>query len=637
MFQIKRLYRFILETFLPIFLMTFLISTFILLMQFLWRYIDELVGKGLSFRVLAEFFFYSALSLIPMALPLATLLASLMTFGNMGERLELLAMKAAGIPLIRIMLPLIIFVSSICTFSFFYQNYANPKVQVKMYTLLYAMKQKSPELDIPEATFYDQIEGFNLYVTKKNRDTGLLYDVMVYDYSNGFENARVIVADSAKLETTIDKKALFFTLWSGESFENLQKQRSSYNNVPYRRENFSKKTFLIEFDANFNRMDESFMSSQYIGKDLEELKRTADSLTVIGDSIEKMNSKALLFGTPLIIASDRIRSKNDSSMTSEDKEKLMAFKAVDTDSVLAKMLTDEKRQLYYTAKSLANSRKQDIEYRGYSYTDTKKSINRHRLEWHRKFSLAFACLVFFFIGAPLGAIIRKGGLGMPAVLSVFLFIFYYIIDNTGYKFARDGVMPPYQGMWLSTAVLIPLGVFLTYKAVKDSTIMSGDLYTNFLKKLFGKRGVRELNKKEVVINVADMAKVRSMLGELDDSIALFMKDASKPRNFSYFNLWAKGDNFTAVAHISGLIESIVEELLNSEDSAFFYKISEYPVLQIEKMHIIPKNKYIRWFLGIIFPIGIVIYIFALIQRKVLKSDLQNISRINAEISNLIKK
>ncbi|MGL5636794.1 MAG: LptF/LptG family permease, partial [Bacteroidales bacterium] len=236
MYQIKRLYRFILETFLPIFLMTFLISTFILLMQFLWRYIDELVGKGLSFRVLAEFFLYSALSLIPMSLPLATLLASLMTFGNMGERLELLAMKAAGIPLIRIMLPLIIFVSSICTFSFFYQNYANPKVQVKMYTLLYAMKQKSPELDIPEATFYDQIEGFNLYVTKKNRETGLLYDVMVYDYSNGFENARVIVADSAKLETTVDKKALFFTLWSGESFENLQKQRSSYNNVPYRRE-----------------------------------------------------------------------------------------------------------------------------------------------------------------------------------------------------------------------------------------------------------------------------------------------------------------------------------------------------------------------------------------------------------------
>ncbi|MGL5317530.1 MAG: LptF/LptG family permease [Bacteroidales bacterium] len=635
MLQLKRLYRFILETFLPVFMMTFLISLFILLMQFLWRYVDELVGKGLSFKVLGEFFFYSALSLIPMALPLSILLASLMTFGNMGERLELLAMKAAGVPLIRIMRPLIIFISAMSVFSFFYQNEVNPKVQVKTYSLLIAMKQKSPELDIPEKTFY-QIADFNMYVDHKNIDTGVLYDIIVYDYTNGFENATVIVADSARLDMTRDKKALFYTLWSGESFENLQKQRSSYNNVPYRRETFSYKQLLIEFDANFNRMDESFLSSQYVGKDLNELGRTADSLRVVNDSIKKLNAKALLFGTPLITANDRIEARKDTSAS--NLAMLTEHTTVELDTLMAKMSTDQKRQAYYSAKTSAISRKQDIQYRGFNYIDTKKSINRHELEWHRKFSLSFACLIFFFIGAPLGAIIRKGGLGTPAVLSVFLFIFYYIIDNVGYKFARDGVLPAYQGMWLSSAILVPLGVFLTYKAVKDSTILSSDTYTNLFKKLFGKRTARALTKKEVVIYTADMAKVSMHLQQLDQEVAAFLKEASRPLNFSYFNMWLKGDNFEHVAQISAHIEEVVEELLNTDEGSFFYKISEYPVLQIEKMHIVPQNKTIRIVIGfLIFPVGIVIYILALLQRRALKADLQNVLRINSEISNLIKK
>lgn len=635
MLRIKRLYKFILETFLPVFAMTFLISLFILLMQFLWRYVDELVGKGLSFTVLGEFFLYSGLSLVPMALPLAILLASLMTFGNMGERLELLAMKAAGVPLIKIMYPLIVLISGFSIFSFFYQNEINPKVQVKTYSLLLAMKQKSPELDIPEKTFY-QIADFNMYVGEKNRDNGVLYDIIVYDYSKGFENATVIVADSARLDMTRDKKALFFTLWSGESFENLQKQRSSYNNVPYRREEFSYKQLLIEFDANFNRMDESFLSGQYVGKDLKELGQTADSLRLINDSIKKINSKALLFGTPLITANDRIVAKNDTTI--KDKASLTQFQKVDVDSVFSKLSIDDKRQIYYTAKSSANSRKQDIQYRGFNYIDTKRSINRHELEWHRKFSLSFACLIFFFIGAPLGAIIRKGGLGTPAVLSVFLFIFYYIIDNVGYKFSRDGVLPASQGMWLSAAVLVPLGIFLTYKAVKDSTILSGDTYSNFIKKLFGKRSARNLTKKEVVIYTADMVQVSDMLRKLDQEVNVFLRESSKPYNFSYFNMWLKGDHFEEVASISEHIELIVEELLNAEDGSFFYKISEYPVLQMEKMNIVPKNKILRYLLGfVLFPIGILIYVLALLQRRALKNDLQNVLRINSEISNLIKK
>lgn len=635
MLRNKRLYRFILETFLPIFSMTFLISLFILLMQFLWRYVDELVGKGLSMSVLGEFFFYSALSLVPMALPLALLLASLMTFGNLGERLELLAMKAAGVPLIRIMRPLIICVAAISLFSFFYQNELNPKVQVKSYTLLLAMKQKSPELDIPEATFYDQLDGFNMYVASKNLKTGMLYDVMVYDYSKGFENATVIASDSAKMIVTEDKKALFFNFWSGESFENLQNQRTLSNSVPYRRETFSYKEILIEFDANFNRMDESFLSGQYVGKDLRQLRETSDSLRVVTDSLEAINGRTLLYGTPMGIAADRIARVD--TFKSESNKRLGAISGpppIYYDSTYRTKPALVRREMMAAAIAAATSRKQDIEYRGFSYIDTIRSIRRHELEWHRKFSLSFACLVFFFIGAPLGAIIRKGGLGMPAVLSVLLFIFYYIIDNTGYKFSRDGVMPAWQGMWLSTAVLVPLGAFLTYKAVRESTLMEGDAIAQLFKKLFGKRAVRELTRREVVIYSADMERVSSLLASIDSQIRSFTLEK---RGLNYLKLWRDGDQFEEVAHLSQQVEELVEELLNAEDRAFFYKISEYPIIQIERLNLIPRNRWVRWSMGILFPIGVAFFLVSLVQRRALKADLQNMARINYEISNLIRK
>ena len=246
--------------------MTFFICLFIILMQFLWRYVDELVGKGIEMPVLAELFFYAAVSMVPMSLPLALLLASLMTFGNLGERLELLAIKAAGVSLLHVMRPLVIVVALIAIGAFFFQNDILPKAQVKMYTLLYSIRQKSPELDIPEGVFYDQINGYNLYVKEKDRKTGMMRDMMIYDLSGGFDNAMVILADSGKLKLTEDKQYLFLTLYSGESFENLKSQRTAVNSVPYRRETFSTKEILIPFDAGFNRMDDGVMQNQYIGR-----------------------------------------------------------------------------------------------------------------------------------------------------------------------------------------------------------------------------------------------------------------------------------------------------------------------------------------------------------------------------------
>lgn len=299
MFYIKRLYRFMLQSFVPLFVMTFFICLFIVLMQFLWKYVDELVGKGLGIDVIAELFMYAALTMVPMALPLSILLASLMTFGNLGERFELTALKASGISLLHTMKPLIILMAFVVVGAFFFQNNVLPVAQAKMWTLLYSMRQKSPELDIPEGAFYDQIPGFNLYVKEKNHDTGTLYDVIIYDVSRGFENTRVILADSGHMEVTPDKTHLYFTLHSGEMFENLRENtgNTQSSNMPYRREQFNTKQFLIAFDANFNRMDDSNMRNQYVGKNMSELQATIDSVQQRLDSVGHMYGNVLKTAT----------------------------------------------------------------------------------------------------------------------------------------------------------------------------------------------------------------------------------------------------------------------------------------------------------------------------------------------------
>ena len=280
MFRIKRLYTFMLQTFLPLFFMTFGICLFIVLMQFLWKYVDDMVGKGLEISVLAELFMYAALSLMPLALPLAILLGSLMTFGNLGERLELLAMKSAGVSLLHIMRPLIVTVCLISIGAFLFQNYVIPVAQVKFYTLLWSIRQKSPELDIPEGVFYGEITGYNVYVRHKDNETGLLRDMMIYDYSNGFENASVMVADSGRLKASADKKFLVLSLYNGESFRNLDDQSKNRSktkkSVPYQRETFESRDILIEFDANLSMSDESFMQNQFFGKNLRELQTYID-------------------------------------------------------------------------------------------------------------------------------------------------------------------------------------------------------------------------------------------------------------------------------------------------------------------------------------------------------------------------
>lgn len=635
-----------LQTFLPLFMMTFGICLFIVLMQFLWRYIDDMVGKGFGILVLAEMFFYAALFLVPMALPLAILLASLMTFGNLGERLELLAMKSAGISLIHIMRPLIITLAFVSVGAFFFQNYVMPVVQVKLYTLLFSMRQKSPELEIPEGTFYKEITGFNVYVKEKVPKTGLLKDMMIYDYSQGFNNARVIVADSGRLKTSADKMFLVLSLFNGESFENLKSQSktsSVQKAVPYRRETFKTKDILIEFDANFNRTDESLMQNQYMGKNLHDLQTSIDSMTVKLDSIKNEQAAhiyKLSYKQSYNKAPETAKKEVDDG--DKEKEKGNIFEdykvssgniVLNFDSLYNESRPSEKVNMLKRARNRAENIRTDNFFKAATVGDEAYKVRKHLSEWHKKFTLSFACMIFFFIGAPLGAIIRKGGLGMPVVLSVILFIFYYIVDNIGIKMARDGVWEAWQGMWLSSAVLTPLGIFLTYKAAKDSVILNADTYINALKNIVGKRQGRKIEKKEVIIYTPDYSSLKPRIQKLSSDCQEYINNHKRWINYIYF--WKSGGKDTEAEALANEMEYLVEELSNSDQNLVLNKLMDYPVIGgYNSMNLRLKGK-TGIIIGIILPVGIPVYLLAVYQRKLLLSDIKMIKKTSDEMIGIL--
>ena len=564
MFGIKRLDTFMLQRFLPLLLMTFFIVLFIVLMQFLFRMIDDLVGKGLGFDVLGELFFYAALTMVPTALPLAVLLASLMVFGNLGEKLELTAMKAAGISLFRIMRPLIILMAIIAVGAFFFQNYVLPVAQSKMWTLTFSVRQKTPEVEIPEKSFYDEIPGMNLYIDHKNPDTGMLYGMIIYDMSQGTENSRVILADSGKFSFTKDKTRLFLHLHSGEMFENLSNNSAmgvgTSGYMPFRREEFSDKQVYFTFDANFNRMDESGIRSQYVGQNVSQLRHSMDSLSRRVDSIGNVYAGELV-SKPYVGSASRViktdtaghRTFPRRSPSAMVKEAVHRMEPVDVDSVFNAPSIAFAKTYVSQAISDAKRSRQEFEYRSLMLTEQAKLMRRHDIEMQRKFTLSFAVLVFFFIGAPLGAIIKKGGLGTPLVISVFLFIIYYIFDNTGYKMARDGKMEVWEGMWLSTVALLPLGVFFTMKAVDDSAVFNADAYRLFFSRRIGRRPKRALEMKEVIMTEVAPERARDML-------LAFRNDLStkRPRTFRE------------------PLNALVDYLSNSTDKMVINLLNNYP-------------------------------------------------------------
>ena len=542
------------------------------MMQFLWRFVGDIVGKGLSISVIGELFFYASLTMVPTALPLAVLLASLMSFGNLGEKFELTALKASGISLFKIMRPLIILIVLIAIGAFFFQNNVLPVAQTKMWTLMFSVRQKTPEVEIPERSFYDQIPNINLYIDHKNPETGMLYGMILYDLTRGMDNSRVILADSGSLSFTEDKKHLFLHLYNGEMFENLKENAMGVTTsgyMPFRREQFDDKQIYMAFDANFNRMDEDGIRSQYVGQNISQLRHSIDSIGARVDSIGSVYASEILAAPMMGISPKVTRREGDSAIIYRRPSVVMNV-PLDIDSVFNSPSASYAKTYINQALNKARRQKMDYEYRSLALGEEAKIMRRHDIEMQRKFTLSFACIIFFFIGAPLGAIIKKGGLGTPLVISVLLFIVYFIIDNSGFKMARDGKVAVYQGIWLSSAVLLPLGIFFTYKAVGDSAVFNIDAYRNFFNRLTGRVPKRNLELKEVIMHEVNPVDAVEKLSSFDEKCRNEAKILAKKnvmiRRISYSGLHKLKDN----------MNDIVDYLSNSRDMVIINLLNNYP-------------------------------------------------------------
>jgi lipopolysaccharide export system permease protein len=462
--------------------MTFFICVFILLMQFLWKYIDDLVGKGLDWKIVSELLLYASFGLVPLAFPLAMLLASIMTFGNMGENYELVAMKASGISLFRIMRPLFVVALLLTIMAFYFSNSILPKTNLKFYSLLTSIKRQKPEMIIKEGVFSNDIDNYSIKVERKGRNNNMLYGLMIYDHSKSNGNANVTLADSGKMEITEDKLFMSVTLFNGQSYtEERENNTGSARRFPFRRESFNKEIINISMlGFDFKRSDDNLYKGASKMLNVSQLKSYGDS------AFHEYKLRIWHFVTSMNYQSDINRQIAWLAMPYDSLRKDPKIKPdtiVDINKVFLSLSTFEKEELYQRAIGSARSNSQIITQQMDEIYDRKKWVNNFPMDWHRKFTLSIACLIFFFIGAPLGAIIRKGGLGMPVVVSILMFIAYYILMIIGEKFAREDAWSMAVGMWFSSLVFLPLGIWLTYKAATDSGIMSLESYQIFFKKL----------------------------------------------------------------------------------------------------------------------------------------------------------
>ena len=625
---IKKLDLFIIKTFATNLAGTFFICLFIFIMQLLWRWIDDFVDKGLDFYVLAQFFMLSSITLVSQALPFAILLASLMTFGNFGEKLELLAMKAAGIPLLRIMAPLIVFCAMLGGISFYFQNVVSPYAQMKLYTLMYSIKQTSPESEIPEGIFYDRLEGYNIYVDKKNMDTGMLYDVVIYDTSGGFENTNILLADSATITNTADERHMILTMYSGEQFSNLQEQKIQKKNVPYRRETFSRKDVVIELEGGFEMKDASIMKSNADSKNMKELEVAIDTISYQNDSIAQNYWKNLKRTTY-----DAVTNLDHEDTVMMQKNNILSIKY---DSIYTTATKQSKLVWKRAQLNKVKQMKVDYEIKHNILHSREKDLNKHKISWWKKFTLSLGCLIFFFIGAPLGAIVRKGGLGYPVLISVATFILYHIFDTAGYKMSREGEWHVWFGAWLSTMVLSPLGLFFTYQSNKDSEIFNSDSINRFFRILFAIPEKRNVTLKEVIIDDPDYAKAKDVMLELHNSAREYIK-VNRLKNMPSIKSVFFNENDHTLDEFNDKMENIIEELGNSRNRKVVIMLNELPVLSPHATVSPFKRRALNILSIVVFPIGTIIYLRAIKFRRRLAKDLVRIEMNSKNIIEIINK
>lgn len=698
----KRLHRLVITSFLGPFVMTFFVVLFLLLMQFLWRYIDELVGKGLEFKIIGELLFYASSSLVPLAMPLAILLSSLMTFGNMGEFYELTAMKSSGISLRRIIFPLVILVIFISFGAFFFANNILPFTNLKMKSLLYDVRNQRPEVQITEGVFYNGIDNFSIRVNRKDPVTNMLYDIKIYDHTANKGNLSVTLADSGRMKMTADRRNLVVTLWSGHTYAEIEeKRRKRERSYPHRTDRFGEQRIIIEMTGfELLRSDESIFRNSYTMLNLSQLQQACDSLqreldrksrqfynSMIMNNFFKMSSqfqKRLVSpAARMISASPPASAPPGSALISPGKTdqgkptpvlKKPVFQnqisgvkepalhqqlTASTDSVLntkpvLKVHNFDSLFLSYTPRKQQDIVKyalNNTSMNQYSVVSTSSNLTfdmrylrRHEIEWHRKFTLSLACLIFLFIGAPLGAIIRKGGLGMPTVISTLLFILYYVISLTGEKFVRESVLSAYQGMWLSSFILVIAGVFLTYEATNDSAILNLDAYLNWFRDklgfskgvlldkkahLTGKFEILDIPREELQREFTSIGIQASVcIEQMEKELGLVNLARKTITNTGYIYLIEFGIDYN----------SMIDRIILSKwfrHPYFLKRLSEFPFLHGRITANYFPNKYVKLISYVVFPVWILILVHLWLKSRSLKRNLQQVRELSAGMVNLL--
>jgi lipopolysaccharide export system permease protein len=465
----------VLKEFAGPFIATFFIALFVLIMQFLWKYIDDMVGKGLEWIILAKLIFYTSITLVPLALPLAILVSSIMTYGNLAEHLELTAAKASGVSLTKMFRPLLLMAVLISVVAFLFSNYVLPVANLKSGVLLYDVRQQKPALDIREGVFYSGIDGYSIRIGKKDKDSGQLYNIMIYDHTQGLGNNKVMLADHGEMKLTDDKQFMLLTLFDGKSYEEGIKFVNGVNTRPFTQASFKEQQIRFDLSIfNLKRTPEDWYRDSWQMLNFKQLTKAIDSLQRnFNKRAEELTASSVTYLNFMSDSARMLQAAVQEPVPATNPESLLAGR--------------DKNRIYENALSLARNSKIFVNNNRDEMEARMRTITRYNIEWHRKFTLSIACIILFLIGAPFGAIVKKGGLGLPLVVSVLFFLLFHIISITGEKFAKENVIDPAAGMWIAPLVLLPVGLLLMYKATHDSVIFDADAYRNTFKKMFNPR------------------------------------------------------------------------------------------------------------------------------------------------------
>ena len=625
----KILHRLMLKQFIGPFFAAFFIVIFALVMQALWKYIDDLIGKGLPITIIGELLLYTAISLFNMAFPLAVLLASIFTLGNMGENYELIAFKSAGVSLYRILFPLIVLSILLSTGAFFFANNVVPWAFLEWRSLMYDINRQRPELRIQEEIFYNGIDGYSIRIGSRDFKANMLYDLMIYDHTKQAGNVEVILADSGQMRITPDKAFLAIELFHGHSYQDVVENRRTARqnkNYPFRRHYFDRQVFRIPLpNYDLERSDAQIFKS---GARMMNLP----TLTFVIDS----------FSTMLNNQEEQLR------MIVQPVYRQPEMKNLSVDTTLREKIPDDfwinfnqgsksKRQTAIQ-EAVNNVRTQKDQVAGliYELESKGRQTRLYQIEWHRMFNVAIACFIFFFIGAPLGAIIRKGGVGTPIIIAVLFFVMYYVITMIGERSAKEGAMTALGGMWMPTIIILVIGLFLTWMATRDSSIFNQELYVNYIKKGLNFIFVTHWSSRpeiEYRATSTDLAPENMLvkLEELSQQCKIYL-DGDFRKNMRFSKIWYQQEDQT-LAEIGKKYDYIRAVLKQSDVYMIRESVEEYPLAALHNYQI--KNTF-RWQIAgaaIIFPVWLYLFMKTWVQKYSLRNELRNIMGANRDLGN----